>query len=50
MVHVFLFTDFVKPICLPYEDTIDEDYEFDDEGEKLELWVAGWGATDPKGK
>ena len=44
------FQDFVKPICLPYEDAVDEIYEFDDEGEKQEMWVAGWGATDFKGK
>jgi len=42
--------DFVKPVCLPYEDNVREDYHFMKNGEKLESWVAGWGATDPRGR
>jgi len=42
--------EFVKPICLPYEDNVKEDYNFAKIGEKLETWVAGWGATDPRGR
>ena len=40
----------MKPICLPYEDAFDEDYQIDKTKGKLETWVAGWGAIDPKGK
>ena len=47
---LYLITDFVKPVCLPYEDNVREDYHFMKNGEKLESWVAGWGATDPRGK
>ena len=47
---LYLIPDFVKPVCLPYEDNVREDYHFMKNGEKLESWVAGWGATDPRGK
>ena len=42
--------DFVKPICLPLEDRINENYTFNQEGDPLNLWVAGWGSTDPNSK
>jgi len=42
--------DFVIPICLPYDDNVKEDYHFRKSGKKLETWVAGWGATDPRGR
>ena len=43
--------DFVKPICLPYEDDVDENYEeFEKEAKSFhKLWVAGWGATTARG-
>ena len=43
--------DFVKPICLPYEDDVDENYgEFEKESKSFhKLWVAGWGATTARG-
>ena len=43
-------SDFVKPICLPLEDRINENYTLNQEGDPLNLWVAGWGSTDPKSK
>ena len=43
------YSAYVKPICLPYDDNVKEDYHVDSEGEKLKTWVAGWGATDPRG-
>ena len=49
--HSFIqLLDFVKPICLPYEDAANEDYHFDADGERQQTWVAGWGVTDIKGK
>ena len=43
--------DFVRPICLPYEDDVDENYEeFEKEAKSFhKLWVAGWGATTARG-
>ena len=43
--------DYVKPICLPYEDDVDENYEeFEKEAKSFhKLWVAGWGATTARG-
>ena len=43
--------DFVKPICLPYEDDTNENYEeFEKEAKGFhKLWVAGWGATTARG-
>ena len=46
----FCVVDSVKPICLPYEDNEKEDYHFNSQGDKLDSVVAGWGATDPRGK
>ena len=43
------FLDYVKPICLPYDDKFDEDYRKDEHGDKFEAHVAGWGATTEKG-
>lgn len=42
--------EFVKPICLPYDDNVKEDYHFKNSGDELVTWVAGWGATDPRGR
>ena len=41
----------MKPICLPYEDDVDENYEeFEKEAKSFhKLWVAGWGATTARG-
>jgi len=41
---------FVKPICLPFSDNDKEEYKFDSDGELLNVTVAGWGATDPRGR
>ena len=35
---------------MPYGGDIDEDYHSENEGDKHETWVAGWGATEPNGK
>jgi len=42
---------FVVPICLPYDDNVKEDYGRSN-GKTTEntFWVAGWGATDPRGR
>ena len=40
----------MKPICLPFSDNDKEEYKFDSDGELLNVTVAGWGATDPRGK
>ena len=45
-----LFLAFVKPICLPYEDDADDKYHINDNGKRLETWVAGWGATNAVSK
>ena len=42
--------DFVKPICLPYHDDVDDNYRRDKNGVDLEAVIAGWGATVNKGK
>ena len=42
--------DFVKPICLPYHDDVDDNYRSDKNGVDLEAVIAGWGATVNKGK
>ena len=44
---LFLYSAFVKPICLPYNDRFDDDYHRNDQG--LEVKVAGWGATQKEG-
>jgi len=36
--------DFVKPICLPYDDDVTNDYRKTGDA----LWVAGWGVTGPR--
>ena len=41
-----LHTEFVKPICLPYDDDVTNDYRKSGDA----LWVAGWGVTGPRGK
>ena len=41
---------FVKPICLPFSDNDKEEYKFNSDGDLLNVTVAGWGATDPRGK
>ena len=40
----------MQPICLPFSDNDKEEYKFDNDGELLNVTVAGWGATDPRGK
>ena len=45
--NLFLYSAFVKPICLPYNDRFDDDYHRNDQG--LEVKVAGWGATQKEG-
>ena len=40
----------MNPICLPFSDNDKEEYKFDSDGELLNVTVAGWGATDPRGK
>ena len=45
----FDILDFVKPICLPYEDDPNEDYHTSDAMKHHEFWVAGWGATTARG-
>ena len=44
---LFLYSAFVKPICLPYNDHFDDDYHRNNQG--LEVKVAGWGATQKEG-
>ena len=50
MISIIL-TDFIKPICLPYYDNPNEEYEtmFSNRQKQLVAWVAGWGATSPDG-
>lgn len=43
------FLDFVKPICLPFDDNAKEDYRKHQNGTDIVTHVAGWGATDPRG-
>ena len=38
-----IHADFVKPICLPYDDDVTNDYRKTGDA----LWVAGWGVTGP---
>ena len=45
-----MFVAFVKPICLPFSDNDKEEYKFNYDGDILNVTVAGWGATDPRGK
>ena len=45
--HTIISIDYVKPICLPYEDNMDEEYQLNNLGNRLKTWVACWGATDP---
>ena len=40
-----IFSEFVKPICLPYEDDVNEDYVSGESTKHGASWVAGWGAT-----
>ena len=40
----------MKPICLPFEDSVRENYTLNEDEEPLDVWVAGWGSTDPKSK
>ena len=48
--HFNLFLkEFVRPICLPYEDDVDEDYHSSDAMKSHQFWVAGWGATTKRG-
>ena len=42
----YIHVDFVKPICLPYDDDVTNDYRKTGDA----LWVAGWGVTGPRGK
>ena len=39
----------MRPICLPYEDDIKEDYHSSKVMKSHEFWVAGWGATTTQG-
>ena len=49
MILLFIIA-FVKPICLPYEDNANDRYHIGDNGQRLQTWVAGWGATNAVGK
>ena len=49
MILLFIIA-FVKPICLPYEDDVDVRYHINDNGQRLQTWVAGWGATNAVSK
>ena len=40
----------MEPICLPFSDNDKEEYKFNSDGDLLNVTVAGWGATDPRGK
>ena len=40
----------MKPICLPYQDDVGDNYRRDKNGVDLEPVIAGWGATVNKGK
>ena len=42
--------DFVKPICMPYYDDVNDNYRKHENGVDLEAVIAGWGATVNKGK
>ena len=46
---IFFISAFVRPICLPYEDVIEEDYHTSDAMKSHAFWVAGWGATTKRG-
>ena len=48
ILNVFI-SAFVRPICLPYEDVIEEDYHSSDAMKSHAFWVAGWGATTKRG-
>jgi len=41
-----VYSEFVRPICLPFTDDSSESYKDDDE----ETIVAGWGATEERGR
>ena len=50
----FNLSEFIKPICLPYQDDATEDYHTDTHYHSQlmghdKYWVAGWGATTPRG-
>jgi len=51
-----VYSDYVRPICLPFEDAIDEAYiaedsSISDSTKKLnQTYVAGWGATEQRGR
>ena len=44
-----LIIAFVRPICLPYEDAVEEDYHTSNAMKSHAFWVAGWGATTKRG-
>ena len=54
--HLHFILDYVRPICLPFEDAIDEAYiaedsSISDSTKKLnQTYVAGWGATEQRGR
>ena len=45
-----LFSDFVQPICLPFDHEESENYEATTKENGLEVIVAGWGATNERGR
>ena len=45
----FNLSEYVKPICLPYEDDAIEDYQSSQVMKDSKFWVAGWGATTERG-
>ena len=40
----------MKPICMPYYDDVNDNYRRDKNGVDLEAVIAGWGATENKGR
>ena len=45
----YFLSAFVRPICLPYEDAVEEDYHTSNAMKSHAFWVAGWGATTKRG-
>ena len=45
----FNLSEYVKPICLPYQDDAKEDYQTSQAVQHSDFFVAGWGATTGRG-
>ena len=49
---LFMISDFIQPICLPYDHDTSENYvkSTKEQGLEFDVFVAGWGATNERGR